>query len=228
MKYFLDAEFIEDAVFIDLISIGIVAEDGREFYALNIDCDWNKASQWVRENVLTRLPDKPNDFEYSEVHKAEGWLRHSAIGDEVLKFVGGETYSINYPSKSNGAAVRGLKVGRRIKEGNPKPEFWAYYADSDWVVFYQLFGTMMDLPEGFPLYCRDLKQEEDRLGIDLSKAVPQENEHDALDDARWNWKAFKYLETLRTTLEIPLPILGSAPAPTVKLTTSHSGTGNTK
>ena len=27
-----------------------------------------------------------------------------------------------------------------------KPELWAYYADYDWVVLCQLFGTMMQLP----------------------------------------------------------------------------------
>ena len=33
MKYWIDTEFIERPCTIDLISIGLVAEDGREFYA---------------------------------------------------------------------------------------------------------------------------------------------------------------------------------------------------
>ena len=33
MKYWLDTEFIERPYSIDLISVGLVAEDGREFYA---------------------------------------------------------------------------------------------------------------------------------------------------------------------------------------------------
>ena len=33
MKYFYDTEFLEDGHTFDLISIGIVAEDGREYYA---------------------------------------------------------------------------------------------------------------------------------------------------------------------------------------------------
>lgn len=32
-RYFYDTEFIEDGKTIDLISIGVVCEDGREFYA---------------------------------------------------------------------------------------------------------------------------------------------------------------------------------------------------
>jgi hypothetical protein len=43
MKYFLDTEFIEDGKTIDLISIALVAEDGREIYLCNSDCDLNKA-----------------------------------------------------------------------------------------------------------------------------------------------------------------------------------------
>ena len=35
VKYFFDTEFYEDGKTIDLISIGIVAEDGREFYAVS-------------------------------------------------------------------------------------------------------------------------------------------------------------------------------------------------
>jgi 3' exoribonuclease, RNase T-like len=37
VKIFYDTEFIEDGRTIDLISIGMVAEDGREYYAVNRD-----------------------------------------------------------------------------------------------------------------------------------------------------------------------------------------------
>ena len=36
MKYFYDTEFIEDGSTIELISIGVVAEDGREYYAVSV------------------------------------------------------------------------------------------------------------------------------------------------------------------------------------------------
>jgi len=35
MKYFIDTEFYEDGKTIDLISLGVVAEDGRELYLCN-------------------------------------------------------------------------------------------------------------------------------------------------------------------------------------------------
>lgn len=167
MRYFLDTEFIEDGKTIDLISIGIVAEDGREFYSLNMECDHSKASQWVQENVLKHLPAKNRlNFASSASDMFAKYATRKRIAMEILNFCD--------------PAVFG------------KPKFWAYYADYDWVVFSQLFGTMMDLPKGFPMYCRDLKQECDRLGNPL---LPEQTIglHNALEDARWNKEIFKFL-----------------------------------
>lgn len=60
MRYFYDTEFIEDGTVIELVSIGIVAEDGREYYAVSSEFDSRKANAWVRDNVLNLLPN-PND-----------------------------------------------------------------------------------------------------------------------------------------------------------------------
>ena len=47
MKYWIDTEFIAKPFTIDLVSIGLVAEDGREFYAESSEVDWSKASPWT-------------------------------------------------------------------------------------------------------------------------------------------------------------------------------------
>jgi hypothetical protein len=79
--------------------------------------------------------------------------------------------------------------------GDDKPEFWGYYADYDWVVTAQMFGTMMDLPKGWPMYCRDLKQWCDQLGN--PKLPEQESaEHNALADANWNKQVYDFLASL--------------------------------
>lgn len=74
-----------------------------------------------------------------------------------------------------------------------KPEFWGYYSDYDWVVFCQVFGAMIDLPKGWPMYCRDIKQWCDQLG---NPKLPeqQSTEHNALHDARWNKLAWEFLK----------------------------------
>src|SRR5882757_8415790 len=55
MKYWMDTQFIERPYTIDLISIGLVAEDGREFYAESSEVDWTKASHWTLQTVRPRL-----------------------------------------------------------------------------------------------------------------------------------------------------------------------------
>jgi len=82
--------------------------------------------------------------------------------------------------------------------GDDKLEFWGYYADYDWVVFCWLFGTMMDLPNNFPMYCKDLKQLADDIG--KPKFEEPDGEHNALVDAIWNEELHKYLEPTKVII----------------------------
>jgi len=75
MRFWFDTEFIDDGRTIDLLSIGIVAEDGREYYAVSQDADWSKASDWVAKNVLPQL-------DYAEPKP------RAEIRDEILSFIG--------------------------------------------------------------------------------------------------------------------------------------------
>lgn len=59
MRYFLDTEFSERGAHqpIDLISIAVVAEDGREFYAISSEFSAADCNPWVVENVIPHLGD---------------------------------------------------------------------------------------------------------------------------------------------------------------------------
>lgn len=151
MKMWFDTEFIEDGHTIELISIGVVSEDGRSLYR-EFHFDEAKASDWVRKNVFPHLNGERQD-------------RYD-IRREIVEFMG------------------------------EKPEIWAYYADYDWVALCQLFGTMMDLPKGWPMHCRDIKQLCDDVG---NPELPKQGkgEHNALTDARWNKLAWEFLQSKR-------------------------------
>jgi hypothetical protein len=155
MRYWYDTEFAEDGNTIDLISIGIVAEDGRELYMQSVEFDATKASEWVKENVLP--------------HLEELYFSRQIMKERILSFMDPDIYG--------------------------KPELWGYYSAYDHVVFCQLFGTMMDLPKGFPMYTRDIKQWCDCLG---NPALPLlgKDEHNALADARWNRQAWEFLRQI--------------------------------
>jgi hypothetical protein len=59
-RYWYDTEFVEDGRTIDLVSIGIVAEDGRELYAVSSEFDQGKllANPWLVANVWPSLPKR--------------------------------------------------------------------------------------------------------------------------------------------------------------------------
>jgi len=78
VRFFYDTEFIEDGVTIDLVSIGVVDERGREFYAVSTDFDPAKAGPWVREHVLSQLPS-PGD---------KVWRSREQIRADLLEFLG--------------------------------------------------------------------------------------------------------------------------------------------
>lgn len=179
MKYYIDTEFIEGfhkplfgnkRHFIDLISIGIVAEDGREFYAISKDFDlesaWNAYDQdphhtrnykakkvyLLRDNVLKHLFNNKKFNYYENIDGFNGFKNlvnhfgksNNQIAEEVFQFCTDDTLTIEK-----------AKFYNVVKEGI---EFYGYYSDYDWVLFCSLFGRMIDLPTGFPMYCRDLKQ----------------------------------------------------------------------
>lgn len=97
------------------------------------------------------------------------------------------------PHLQGGPAHNTAGIAHMVKKwAGENPEFWGYYADYDWVVLCQLYGTMMDLPKGWPMYCRDIKQLCDSLG---NPKLPEQGkgEHHALADARWNRAVYEFL-----------------------------------
>ena len=76
-RYFYDTEFIEDGTTIDLVSIGVACEDGREYYAISTAFDPARAGVWVRRNVLDKLPS-PAD---------PAWRSRTVIRDELAEFL---------------------------------------------------------------------------------------------------------------------------------------------
>jgi hypothetical protein len=181
MRFFLDTEFIEDDKTIDLISIGIVAEDGREYYAISTEFDESKASDWVKDNVI-------NQLEPRNQAGATFWKPRSHIRLDVLRF-------IKSGAGDAGGFIDNDHIYQRLNavELTNKPEIWGWYSATDWVVFYQLFGRLVDKPKDFPHICYDIKQWCDQLGNPQLPKKPTQGRHNALVDARWNKQAWEFL-----------------------------------
>ena len=80
MKYALDTEFIEDGHSLTLLSVGLVAEDGREYYAEVADVDHGRANAWVPANVLTHMRQLP-----------EALKTRQQIRGDLLSFIGDDS-----------------------------------------------------------------------------------------------------------------------------------------
>lgn len=168
-RIFYDCEFLEDGSTVDLISIGMVTDDGREYYAIQQRTwrEWRKVyrHEWLRENVMPSLPrlhgDRRLQVSYRtnplaiDFHAREMKPREQ-IRDEVRDFI--------------------LAAG-------PAVELWADYGAYDHVALCQLFGRMIDLPDGVPMWTHDFQQAWETAG---RPGLPEQASglHNALADAR--------------------------------------------
>lgn len=183
MKTFYDTEFFETGPKhpIRFISLGAVREDGEELYLITNNLyTLNRANQnpWLAENVIKHLPVRQ-------------------VKDGRLAW---DTQHVDYhrvlPNEVIAGLWRDFVVDYTPEYEFDKPELWAYYGAYDHVVISQLFGRMIDLPDGHPMYTMDIKQRWAREG---KPELPRQeaNAHRALDDARWNKLAYEYLDELK-------------------------------
>lgn len=175
MRYFYDTEFLEDGRTIDLISIGIVAEDGREYYAVNSDMDHDRIARdnWLCENVVPHLPIR---------------------GGKPTKSFGSTKWLWSLDTTSTLVKPKWV-IANEVREfllAEPDPELWADYGAYDHVALAQLWGRMVSLPKGLPMFTRDLQQEWHRHGKPELPVQP-DGEHDALADAHHLKACFEHL-----------------------------------
>lgn len=193
-RFFYDCEFLEDGRTIDLISIGIVTDDGREFYAVNRDFPWKRIArrcrwkpwawtvkhQWLLDNVVPSLPQLHGD---ARLHQAT---------NGPLGLI--DWQSPHFQNRSTIAE----KVRQFLLSGTGIPELWAYCGDYDHVVLMWLWGDMSRKPGILPYYTKDLQQEIDRAG---NPELPEQasGNHNALNDARHNLAIAKAIGLVSVT-----------------------------
>lgn len=173
--YAIDCEFYEDGRTADLtlLSIAVVCDDGREFYALNTRADFDACAEgnpWLVDNVFPHL-QTPFESSYRQTYP--------------------DLTAIRAPREEIGGA---LAEFLQPEHGRLDPSIWSYFADYDWVCFCWCFGRMLDVPNWLPRYCLDIKQEAYRLGLRRDHFPEHAGDaHSALDDARWHMEVLRWL-----------------------------------
>lgn len=127
MRIFLDTEFTGLHQNTTLISIGCVAEDGKQFYGEFKDFDGRQVDKWLAENVLAHLwydfgiPEEWREIWYPAC--PEGWLYVSGIS---------------------------AYIASELKEWLSQfdmVEIWSDCLAYDWVLFCNLFGGAFSVPK---------------------------------------------------------------------------------
>lgn len=184
MRIFYDAEFLESGPGepVRLISIGMVREDGAEYYAVSDEVTKRRLRRrirrhdWLMANVVPSLPKPSGD---ANLYMPDRWLFN--YSDPCVK-----------PRRVIAREIRSFVLE------HVSPELWADYAAYDHVVMCQMFGRMADLPAGFPMWTHDLRQLAESMGIDGNDLPPMPvtsnrfQPHNALHDAlevkyRYDW-----------------------------------------
>lgn len=188
IRVYLDTEFIEKKGNMQLISIGLYApkqeglSEGREYYAISKDFNPNDADPWVWDNVIVKLDSKST------------WKQQAVIAWEVVNFIA-DLFELQVMQGGNGNMFFDPKKGTYV-DSNLDIEFWADYCAYDWVLFCSLFGSMVDLPRGLPMYCNDLQQLLKMTKATKTGMLAQKPEtlHIAIEDAKWDYDFHRHIE----------------------------------
>jgi hypothetical protein len=125
-KLFFDTEFTGLHKNTTLISIGIVSECGKSFYAELNDYDKSQIDTWLQENVINNLLNlksyDESDSYYSDTtdHTSVPYMRSNKNGVK--------NYLIEWLSQFESV------------------EMWSDCLAYDWVLFNDIFGTAFDIP----------------------------------------------------------------------------------
>lgn len=184
MKVFYDWEFIEDGRSIEPISIGMVADDGRELYLVNEEVDDDplkkriRRHRWLMDNVIPHLPLRDGKVNRSSAHTQGGDWGHYSLDQHDNRVV----------------SRRFMRNAiRNFLEASAPVELWGYYSAYDHVLLAQQYGPMISRPAAMPMWTNDVQQVAATMGLDNSLPEQTGTAHNALDDARWTKAAWEYL-----------------------------------
>lgn len=182
MKIFYDWEFLDTGRVIEPISLGMVTEEGAEYYAVfsHITMPPIYAQicrhSWLMHNVVIHLP-----------LKADAPLKMPTIG-----YGGGFRLDRDNPVVKTKAVIR-AEVKAFLDQAAPV-ELWGYYPAYDHVLLAQLFGSMVEHPASMSMVTFDVAQLCNHLGrSEATLPADPQRAHNALEDARWTHDAYQAL-----------------------------------
>lgn len=175
-RYYYDTEFLENGRTIELISIGIVNEDGEGYYAVNAEV----SKSLNADDLGTRIAD--SDWLMRNV------VPHLPLYGEVKRYSGASSAWMPPPLDMSSTTVRPAwvianEVREFLAEGGDDIELWADWGAYDHVALMQLYGPMIHRPKHIPMYTNDIQQAARMVGAADRLPEQQGTAHNAMEDA---------------------------------------------
>lgn len=187
MNLFFDCEFTGLRKSTTLISLGIVAEDGRKFYAEFVDFDVSQCDDWIKKNVISNLflPELLADS--TIIERVDEWKKN---GYEIENLPVISAFGLIYSTaitEDNTMKVMGDKkwIAKKLKSWLSEFDSVQFVSDVchyDFVLLIDLFGTAFDLPKNVSPVCHDINTDISRhYGISEAEAFDKSREEIVLE-----------------------------------------------
>lgn len=150
MKLFFDTEFTGLHQNTTLISIGIVALDGRYFYAEFNDYNKAQVNDWIQENVVENL-----------IYNEKETRLITSYDIDVNGY-----YVPFYVSMKNDTNTIVYRLKEWLHQFDDEIHMWSDCLSYDWVLFNQLFGGAQNIPSNINYIPMDICTSFHDKGID--------------------------------------------------------------
>lgn len=207
MKISLDCEFTELSKKGELISIGLIAENGEKFYAEFIDFPYENIenNEWMLKNVI-------NNLEFVNINLVKQYWKHIRTSDDFNIFNTEEIFINN----TEVYKMLGTKytIKNRLKEWLSRFNYVEIIADCghyDFIFFIDIFGTAFDLPSNISASYIELNNiiatklnisEREAFNLDRDKLISNSymylidgKKHNSLSDAINQLSVYKILNS---------------------------------
>ena len=159
-KIFLDTEFTGLHKNTTLISIGLVSECGKTFYAESNDYDYVQVDDWIKDNVLNNL-----------LYKG------------IYQTLEGTKQNMSYKSGKSNIKEKLEEWLAQFKE----VEIWSDCLAYDWVLFCDIFGGAFNIPKNIYYIPFDICTSFKELGIDPDIGREEFVNHNVQVDTAEHW-----------------------------------------
>lgn len=133
-RIFFDTEFTGLHKDTTLISIGLIAEDGRTFYAELNDYERSQVDEWIRDNVINHLIMKAPEEGEQEYYSKSRFNKDVPL-----------TKQWNLQMRGNKQEVA-AELKEWLEQFN-QVEIWSDCLAYDWVLFNDIFGHAFNIPK---------------------------------------------------------------------------------